>query len=308
MSLWQLFTLRILDIKNKTKMGYEHIQNLYKDNSIMMFKEAYALEKIHGCSAHISWKYEQKEVRYFSGGEDYSEFVKLFDIGFVKQKFIEIFPDKNVKIHGEAYGGTQQGMSKTYGDILKFIVFDVKVDGMYINVPNAEKVAKQFNLEFVDYVKIPCTIEAIEQEKMKDSVQAIRNGMGEGKIREGVVLRPLIELRKNNDERIMCKHRRDEFSETKTPRLLTYADLKVLSDADEVADEYVTNMRFQHVISKLPKELTIGIRQTKFVIEAMVEDVYREAKGEIIESKEVYNRIGKRTAELFRKHLGLDKP
>lgn len=282
-------------------MGYAHIENLYKDNSIMMFKEVFALEKIHGCSSHISWKHKNKEIRYFSGGEEYCEFIKLFDTEFIKQKFIEIFPDKDVKIHGEAYGGTQQGMSKTYGEELKFIVFDVKVNGMFLNVPNAEKVAKQFNLEFVDYAKIPCTIEAIEQEKMKDSVQAIRNGMGEGKIREGVVLRPLIELRKNNDDRIMCKHRRDEFSETKTPRLLTDADLKVLSDADEVADEWVTHMRFKHVIDKLPKELTI--RDTKVVIEAMVEDVYREAKGEIIESKEVRNRIGKRTVELFKNYL-----
>ncbi len=30
-------------------MGYMHIDNLYKDQTILMFRECYALEKIHGC-------------------------------------------------------------------------------------------------------------------------------------------------------------------------------------------------------------------------------------------------------------------
>ena len=30
-------------------MGYIHIGNLYKDQEILLFKECYALEKIHGC-------------------------------------------------------------------------------------------------------------------------------------------------------------------------------------------------------------------------------------------------------------------
>ena len=36
-------------------MGYMHIDNLYKNVTIMLFKEAYVLEKIHGTSAHITW-------------------------------------------------------------------------------------------------------------------------------------------------------------------------------------------------------------------------------------------------------------
>jgi hypothetical protein len=30
-------------------MGYRHIENLYKNKMILMFKECYAMEKIHGC-------------------------------------------------------------------------------------------------------------------------------------------------------------------------------------------------------------------------------------------------------------------
>jgi len=46
-----------------------HIGNLYREQKILMFKECYALEKIHGTSAHIHFHSDSKAVIYFSGGE-----------------------------------------------------------------------------------------------------------------------------------------------------------------------------------------------------------------------------------------------
>ena len=34
-------------------MGYMHINNLYKDQTLMMFKEVFCLEKVHGSSSHL---------------------------------------------------------------------------------------------------------------------------------------------------------------------------------------------------------------------------------------------------------------
>ncbi len=34
-------------------MGYLHIDNLYKNQTIRLFRECYALEKVHGTSAHV---------------------------------------------------------------------------------------------------------------------------------------------------------------------------------------------------------------------------------------------------------------
>jgi hypothetical protein len=45
------------------------------------------------------------------------------------------------------------------------------------------------------------------------------------------------------------------------------------------------------------------MEQTRLVISAMVEDVYREAKGEIIESREVTKAIGSKTAMLFKRQF-----
>jgi len=282
-------------------MGYLHIENLYKNQTILLFKEAYAMEKIHGTSAHIGWHFDSKDVRYSSGGESNVAFAALFDKEILKAKFAEMFPDQNVVIFGEAYGGKQQGMSHTYGKELKFIGFDVKVGELWLNVPNAESVCKQFDIEFVDYEKIAVTLDNLTAIRDKYSVQAVRNGMGYDHKREGVVLRPLIELRINNGERVICKYKPDEQMETKTKREVSEEQLKVLSDAKAIAEEWCTNLRLEHVLQKFPADTSMEAMGE--VIKAMVEDVYREGKGEIVESKEVNKAIGQKAVQLFKQKL-----
>lgn len=281
-------------------MGYLHIQNLYKEQTILLFKECYALEKIHGTSAHIGYNSKDQRVFYFSGGENAERFKSLFDDEALAAKFKEIFTE-NVKIYGEVYGGKQQGMKDTYGTELKFVAFDVNVDDKWLNVPNAESVCKMFGIEFVDYVKISTDLPAIDAERDKDSTQAIRNGVGTGKIREGVVLRPLIEVTLNNGERIISKHKRDEFRETTSlKKVVDPALMEVLKNAQNIANEWVTEMRLTHVLDKFPE---LDLKYTGQVIAAMTEDIYREAKGEIIESKEVARYIGTETAKMFKKRI-----
>ena len=149
-------------------------------------------------------------------------------------------------------------------------------------------------------MQIPARIEAIEFEKDRESVQAIRNGCGYGKKREGIVLRPLLEFKFNHD-RIIAKHKQDEERETKTKRVLTDEELKVLSDAKEIAEEWVTEKRLEHILSKLPKD--INMEHTRSVIEAMVADIFREGRDEIVQSKEAVTAIGKMTAKMLREHL-----
>lgn len=279
-------------------MGYMHIDNLYKNTEILMFNECYALEKIHGTSAHVSWK--DKKVNLFPGGEAYERFVTLFHIETLEKLFKEHF-DCDVTIFGEAYGGKQQGMSATYGKDLKFVVFDVKVGESWLSVPQAEEVAKTMGLEFVDYALVSTKLEHIDAERDKPSTQAKRNGIKEDKIREGVVLRPPIEVKKNNGQRIIVKHKRDEFRETATKREVDPEKLKILTEAKAIADEWVTPMRLTHVLDKIgnPTE----VEETGKVIKAMIGDVMREARGEIKHSKEATKAIGAKTAQLFKKRI-----
>jgi len=282
-------------------MGYLHIDNLYKNLDILLMRECYALEKIHGTSAHVSWNGGM--LKFFAGGVSYEDFVALFDVDALTAKFAAKFTSLvDVVIYGEAYGGKCQQMSATYGEDLRFVAFDVKVGDCWLAVPNAVDLVLEMGLEFVSYQRIPADILSIEVQRNADSVQAVRNGIGVGKMREGVVLRPLQEFTTNNGSRLIVKCKRDEFRETATSRELRGSpdEIAILTDAKRVADEWVTAMRLAHVLDKLG---ACDITRTKEVIDAMVEDVEREASGEIISDKNIRKAIGKATSVLFKSHL-----
>lgn len=279
-------------------MGYLHIGNLYRDQRILQFREVYALEKIHGTSAHVSWR--KGELRFFSGGEKHDRFVALFDHAKLAELFLAIGLDP-VTVYGEAYGGKQQGQSERYGKELRFVAFDVQVNESWLEVPSAADFVSKLGIEFVHYVKIPAELYAIDRERDAPSEQAKRNGIAGPQIREGVVPRPPFEVRCNNGERIISKHKRDEFKETATPRRVADpAKLETLQAAEAIADEWVTPMRLAHILDKLGD---VNIEQTRDVISAMTEDVLREAAGEIVDSKEARAAIGKKTVALFKARL-----
>ena len=293
-------------------MGYLHISNLYKEQSILLFKECYALEKVHGSSAHVSWNGEK--LHFFSGGESQTRFEAIFDHEKLKAGFVALgHGTTKVTVFGEVYGGKCQGMRETYGEDLKFIAFDVAVGNtdstdtqratcLWLSVPDMAEVATGLGLEVVPYSKIPATLEALDAARDAPSEVAKRRGITDPKPREGIVARPLFELTKNNGERILCKHKIEKFNERSTPqKVIDPYQLQVLASAQAIADEWVTEMRLTHVLQKLPEAK--GMEQVKKVIEAMVEEVYREAKGEVIESREATAAIGKRTASMFKQRL-----
>jgi hypothetical protein len=293
-------------------MAYQNIDNLYKAQEILMLKECYALEKIHGTSAHISYKHER--IGFFSGGSKYEDFVKLFDADALKAKLDEkgIPPDKSVHIYGEAYGGKQQGMRDTYGNESRFVAFEVKIGDTWLNVPKAHAFVESLGLEFVYYEKIPTTLEAIDAQRDAASVQAQRNGVGvrksgdivfveEEKMREGIVLRPLEEFTLNNGKRLIAKHKRDEFRETKTPRQVSPEQLKILENAKAIADEWVTHERLNHILNR--GEIEPVIENTGKIIALVIEDIIREASGEIVDSPEARKQISRATALIFKERL-----
>ena len=283
-------------------MGYMHIDNLYRNQTIMIFKECYALEKIHGTSAHVSW--DNGALSFFSGGEKHDKFKSLFDADALSARFVALGHEK-VIAYGEAYGGKCQGMSKTYGVELKFVVFDVKIGDSWLDVPNAHDVATKLALEFVEYAKIPCSMDAIDLMRDKPSEQAKRNGIVEPMIREGVVLRPMHEMKMPNGDRIIAKHKRVEFSERRTIPSIDPSRRDFMEKADAIAFEWVTDMRLNHVLDKLPG--CNDLEHIPIVIKAMVEDVTREASGEILDNASVRKAISGRACKMFKARVMQNK-
>lgn len=287
-------------------MGYMHIDNLYKAQEILEFKRCYALEKIHGTSAHIAFKSGQ--LTFFSGGEKHANFVSIFDAAALETKFRQKFTEESdVTVYGEAYGGECQHMSQTYGPSLKFVAFDVQIGESWLSVPNAQGFVNDLGLEFVDYALVSTDIEDLNAERDKPSTQAVRNGIAEPKIREGVVLRPFYEWKDHRGNRVIVKHKRAEFAERGRPNVdLDPSKREMLDGAEAIALEWVTPMRLEHVIDAIlagRADKIIEMRDTPVVIAAMVEDVTREAAGEITDNQPARKAIGTRTVKLFKERV-----
>lgn len=293
-------------------MGYMHIDNLYRNQIVLLFKEVYAMEKIHGTSCSIRFdkeedkvkvKYDKVKVKYFSGGVNHENFVKIFDEAALLKAFDEIGA-KSLTIFGEGYGGKCQGMSSTYGKELKFVVFDIRIGDHWLDVPDMDEVAKVFGLEVVEWERGPATVEWLDEQRDRPSTQAERNGCGSDKLREGIVIRPIHEFFTKDGKRVIAKHKGDAFAErVHQPKVkkLTEDKLAALKEAEEIANEWVTPMRLTHVLDKLPQD--IGIEQTKTVIQAMLEDIEREGEGEIEWSPKAKRAVGNKTAQLFKARL-----
>ena len=282
-------------------MGYLHINNLYKTPNIFLFKEVYALEKIHGTSAHIGWTSDVSgEVKFFSGGATHEAFSALFNEDYLKKRFLAL-GHNDITVYGEAYGGKMQGMSKTYGDKLRFIAFDVKIGKRWLTVPEAELISRELGLEFVYYIRVPATIEALTEHRNTYSVQASRN-LGISAIREGIVIRPLDELSDAYGNRVISKYKNDAFMETASKREVSPDKLQVLKDAEAIANEWVTDMRLRHVVDALHL-YPVQIEHTGKVIKATLDDVRREGEGEIAWTKEAERAVCAAAAKLYKKSI-----
>lgn len=289
-------------------MGFQHIDNLYQPRAqkILAFREVYAMEKVHGTSAHLTWS--GSSLRMFSGSAKSATFEALFGtlypaVSAIEAKMIEIFGAKRVVVYGEAYGGRLHGMSHAYGKQMRFVAFDVLVDDIWLSVPNAANVAEKLGLDFVRFALVPATVEALDAERDRPSTQAEKYGTP-GKHAEGVIVRPPFEVTTSDGKRMIAKHKRPEFSERKTAPEIDPAKLVVLTEANAIADEWVTAMRLAHVLDKLgnPRD----IRVTGRVIAAMIEDVTREAAGEIVDSVAARKAIGFKASTMYRDLLRTD--
>lgn len=269
-------------------MGYLHIDNLYKAPEIL---ECYALEKIHGTSANLSYK--GSTLRFSAGGVPHQHFVGLFDAPAIESVLASKFTESDdVTVYGEAFGGSCQGMSATYGNSLRFLAFDVKLNGVWLDVPAAAGLCGELGVGFVPYERGPLRLEWLNTQRDQDSLVAVRPG----KSREGVVIRAIRELNHKDGSRFIYKHKRDEFMETRTPREVDPAKAAVLTEASAVAEEWITPMRLRHVLDKAPFR---SDKDTFAVIRAMREDVAREAGDEVVWSKDVEKAIGRATVKLL---------
>jgi hypothetical protein len=104
-----------------------------------------------------------------------------------------------------------------------------------------------------------------------------------------------------NGNRVICKHKGDEFRETASPRVVTDpSQLKVMTDAQEIADEWVTPNRLEHILQKIPDH---KMEKMPEILAAMTEDILREGAGEITDTPVTRKAIRGKTVIIYKAHL-----
>lgn len=158
-------------------------------------------EKIDGTNIRIIWDGYSIKI---AGRTEKSSFQGNKLLPYLESKFNcpeifeQIFGEKSVILFGEGYGEKIQG-NYLGKDGVSFILFDVFVNGNYLNREDVEDIAQKMNLDVVP-IRMKGTL--------KELVELVENDMkselNENVIAEGLVARPEIEL-KSNSGRIITK-------------------------------------------------------------------------------------------------------
>jgi len=165
-------------------------------------------EKVDGTNVRVCW--DGYRVSYM-GRTDKAvlpkELVAVLDEKFggpdKEELFEQTFGQKEVILFGEGYGGKIQGKNG-YGET-GFILFDVMVEGIYLERANMLALADKFEVAHVPYVNRGTLPEAVEFVRLHP-----KSSLRDGEM-EGLVCRPMIELRTRRGDRLIVKVKCRDF-------------------------------------------------------------------------------------------------
>jgi ATP-dependent RNA circularization protein (DNA/RNA ligase family) len=168
-------------------------------------------EKIDGTNIRVHWDGHKVE---FGGRTDravipahlLNKLKETFCNNETEELFEQVFGEKDVIIFGEGYGIKIQNGGNYRSDV-GFIVFDVMVNGRYLNRVNVEDIATTFGLEIVPIVVCGTISDAVSFVKTKPN-----STIGTAKM-EGLVGRPIVDLYDNCGKRLIIKIKTCDFKE-----------------------------------------------------------------------------------------------
>ncbi len=167
-------------------------------------------EKIDGTNIRIYW---DGHNIYFGGRTDKAEIPpkllkelkRLFLNNETEELFEQKFGEKEVILFGEGYGEKIQKVGVDYCLGNKFILFDVMIGDNYLQRKDVEDIAKCFGLDIV-----PIVLEGTIDEGINYVKTCPKSTIGNAKM-EGVVGRPLVEMKNRNGNRVVVKIKSCDF-------------------------------------------------------------------------------------------------
>ena len=168
-------------------------------------------EKIDGTNIRVMWTRESG-VR-FGGKTDHAQiYVPLIDRLnqiFSSDKFIEAFngdPPESACLYGEGYGARiQKGGGNYIPDGVDFILFDIRVGDWWLKREDVCDIANKLGLRVVPEVGFGTLSTAIDV-----VMDGLKSKFGDFEA-EGIVARPILELKSRNGHRIITKIKGRDF-------------------------------------------------------------------------------------------------
>ena len=195
-------------IKNLFKFDYEgKIEDYVEEFKYLKDIEWFGTEKIDGTNIRVYWNGYNIQI---AGRTENSQIPsnlqkKLNDIFLrpeIENILEQLFGEKEAILFGEGYGyKIQKNGEKYIANDNDFILFDVMVNGFYLDYKNMVDIANKLGLKYVPIVFCGTLLEAIDF--VKNAECSTINKEHE---LEGIVLRPKgIELYNKKNERICLK-------------------------------------------------------------------------------------------------------
>ena len=187
------------------------VLNDYRNPTIAYLKDNMWLftEKVDGTNIRIHWDGHKVE---FGGRTDKAQIPgpllnklnEMFMTTEAEELFEQTWGDKDVILFGEGYGPKIQNGGDYRSDV-SFILFDVLVGNNYQEREWVEKTAQMFNIDVV-----PIVLTGTIQDGIDYVMKHPQSTMGTAMM-EGVVGRPMIELRDRRGERVIVKIKWEDF-------------------------------------------------------------------------------------------------
>lgn len=172
-------------------------------------------EKVDGTNIRFLWDGENFDIRGKTDNADIPPMLKtsLVEIG---SRLKLLFRDKfkkgsdedtmNVCFYGEGYGNRIQSAGKLYNPKnTSFVLFDININGWWLERENVEEIANEMRLDIVPIIGTG---------SLWDGIDMVRKGFNSkwgDFIAEGIVARPVIELRSRRGDRIITKIKHKDF-------------------------------------------------------------------------------------------------
>lgn len=213
---------------------YTHIQNLRHYPSILdmpeddLFAEQWIVtEKLHGTNSRIGmiegeWMAGSHKVRrgesdelYWSPKEQVERLVKSL-----------ARHHKQVVVYGEIVGDAVQSLDYGYEGYAGYYVFDILVDGRFLDVLTVMGLCESFFVPFVPVLGVTGITMACAERMASGSTTIVSLPPKRTHMREGIVIRPLVERTHPKIGRLILKYVSNEYLLAKEKNSFTdYAEV-----------------------------------------------------------------------------------